>query len=95
MMTQGNKTMQVGSSQASGFKNQIAFKSKTSAGERTAQFKAGGPIRATGAAIEKMDNLIQTNNNTFSNTQSSFKNSHTPQGLGGKMPARPGSSKPI
>lgn len=94
----GNRTMVMNNANSSGMsiKHQIGFKLKQPSHEKGG-FKAGGPIRATGAAIEKMDNLIQTSGNTFSNTQSSFKQqSYTPSNLSSsKMPQRPGSSKPI
>ena len=73
-------------------KQHLAFKSaKQLSGERNQGFKAGGPIRATGAAIQQME-IIQPGG--FSNTQSSFKQVNTPQ-VASKMPQRPGSSKPI
>jgi len=64
---------------------------KPISGERNQGFKGNGPIRATGAAIQKMQ-ILQPDG--FSNTQGSFKQSNTPQ-VAGKMPQRPGSSKPI
>jgi len=82
--------LQIGSSTTG---KEIGFKSKMTSNERN-NFKAGGPIRATGAAIEKMDNLIQTSTsaNTFANT---IKQTYTPSAIGSnKMPPRPSSSKP-
>ena len=78
-------------------KHQIGIKTskQNNAGDRNMTFKSGGPIRATGAVIEKMENLINTGN-SFSNTHASLKQSNTPQVLGpNKMPQRPGSSKPV
>jgi hypothetical protein len=47
-------------------------------------FKLGGPIKATGAAIEKMENMISTSQNiSFANT---FKQTSTPAAMSSKMP---------
>lgn len=58
-------------------------------------FKSGGPIRATGAALENMDktDIIHSSGAQFEKHQN--KQTHTPGSLGSsKMPQRPGSSKP-
>jgi hypothetical protein len=64
-------------------RHQIGFK------ERSGNFKAGGPIRATG------DVRMDAGSNQFGLHAGSFKTSHTPAATSSKMPQRPGSSKPI
>lgn len=56
-------------------------------------FKAGGPIRATGAAMYGRDDMIQTTSQALT---PNMKTSSTPGAMASsKMPQRPGSSKPL
>jgi len=73
-------------------KHHIGFKVDRGANQA---FKSGGPIRATGAALENMDKADMIHASSAHYDKGPGKSSHTPGSLGSsKMPQRPGSSKP-
>lgn len=80
-------------------------------GDRKTGLKLGGPIRATGAAIEHMESFVlPTNQQQMSSTLKNITqpgllfdikpslneiDPNDPNGVASKMPQRPGSSKPV
>ena len=67
-------------------RHHIGFKER-----QNQSFKAGGPIRATGAIYDR----INRDNNSFNSTYNREINTPANGIQSSKMPQRPGSSKPV
>lgn len=92
IMKMGSGSQQLHGSSASSNKHHIGFKSDRVPNQT---FKSGGPIRATGAALENMDKIDFNNSSSAQFEKHQNKQLHTAGSLGSsKMPQRPGSSKP-
>lgn len=90
-MGQGQQQLS-GPSSSSNNKHHIGFKTDRVPNQT---FKSGGPIRATGAALENMGQIdvLHSQGGQFEKHQS--KQNIMPPSIGSsKMPQRPGSSKP-